>query len=143
MTIKDITSQEVEDPDIIYARTFEFWHEKRAARVGRKSVAWFRRIHKYRPPKIDDVINDRMDPVWETEYAYYKWNVGVILCVYCGKRLTKRTVTRDHVVPQCRGGGHEQTNVEPCCANCNHVKDDMSLLMFLYQRNNTSILKAV
>lgn len=149
LTPKEISSEESEDPDIICARARdrEFWLEKRAAKVGRKSVAWFRRIHKFKRPSIEDVLADRLEPVFESEYAYYKWNVGIILCYLCNKRLTKKNVTRDHVVPQALfrlhdsdspmlpdHGANSQMNVMPCCVDCNHDKADMSLLDFMLHR---------
>lgn len=41
-------------------------------------------------------------------------------CVYCGGIAT----SIDHVVPRCRGGGHEWGNVVSACRRCNHVKAD-------------------
>ena len=135
LTAKEISSEETEDPDIICAGTCdrEFWLDKRAAKVGRKSVAWFRRIHRYKKPTIQDVLADRLEPVFESEFAYYKWNVGIVLCYLCNRMLTKKTVTRDHVVPQSKGGDNKQDNVMPCCVDCNHAKADMSLTEYLIQ----------
>lgn len=143
-----LTNREIlvedEDPDIICARTREFWLEKRAAKIGRKSVAWFRRIHQHKRPTIEDTVADRLERVFETEFAFYKWNVGTVLCVYCNSALTKRTVTREHVIPQSAwkdertapaGDPDAQGNVMPCCADCNHAKADDSLLVFLMNRS--------
>lgn len=151
MTTKALSSEEKEDPDITRARVRdrEFWLEKRAAKVGRKSVAWFRRIHRFKRPTVEDVIADRMESVFESEYAYYKWNVGALLCYLCNRRLSKKTITRDHVVPQSLFRRHDtdsnmlpdhsvnsQDNVMPCCVDCNHEKADMSLLEYLLYRQN-------
>lgn len=43
-------------------------------------------------------------------------------CAYCGGRLTRRTVTLDHVVPLSRGGRHGTTNVVVACRSCNSSK---------------------
>lgn len=41
-------------------------------------------------------------------------------CQYCG--LVGKDLTVDHVVPRCRGGQHEWTNVVASCKACNHRK---------------------
>jgi 5-methylcytosine-specific restriction endonuclease McrA len=45
-------------------------------------------------------------------------------CQYCGKRLTNRTGTIDHILPQSRGGKHAWANVTASCINCNNSKDN-------------------
>lgn len=47
-------------------------------------------------------------------------------CQYCGSY--GRDLTIDHVVPRCRGGQHEWTNVVTCCKSCNHRKGSKSVL---------------
>ncbi len=136
LTSNESSSEESEDPDITKAsaRDREYWLEKRAAKVSRKSVAWFRRIHRHKNPSIKDVVNDNLEPVFESEFSYYKWNVGIILCYLCNQRLTKKTITRDHVIPKTRDGSNRQDNVMPCCETCNHSKSDLSLLEYLARR---------
>ena len=41
-------------------------------------------------------------------------------CQYCG--TIGKDMTVDHVVPRCRGGQHEWTNVVTSCKTCNHRK---------------------
>lgn len=41
-------------------------------------------------------------------------------CQYCG--TVAKDLTVDHVVPRCRGGQHEWTNVVASCKACNHRK---------------------
>lgn len=44
------------------------------------------------------------------------------LCQYCGRDLhsaSRRDVTLDHLKPQCRGGGHESSNLVTACLTCN------------------------
>lgn len=43
-------------------------------------------------------------------------------CQYCGKSLTMRTATMDHVHPRSRGGGSSWINVVTSCAPCNRKK---------------------
>lgn len=40
-------------------------------------------------------------------------------CAHCGKR---RKLTRDHVVPLCKGGTDYISNVQPLCGQCNSKK---------------------
>ena len=44
-------------------------------------------------------------------------------CRICGKKLTKETVTIDHVVPVCRGGTNSIENLQPLCKHCNCKKE--------------------
>ncbi len=46
-------------------------------------------------------------------------------CQYCG--VVDRDLTVDHIVPRCRGGKHEWTNVVASCKTCNHRKGSKSL----------------
>jgi hypothetical protein len=43
-------------------------------------------------------------------------------CQYCGKSLSPRHLTRDHVIPRSRGGKDIWTNVVACCFDCNSVR---------------------
>lgn len=43
-------------------------------------------------------------------------------CRYCGKRVTDRTRTLDHVVPVCQGGSHRPDNLVIACRHCNFRK---------------------
>lgn len=45
------------------------------------------------------------------------------MCAYCGKVATKG-LTRDHILPQSRGGKDEWLNVCACCSDCNKAKLD-------------------
>lgn len=130
--MKTVTNDESEEPDTTCARTRtrEFWLEKRAAKK-RRSVAWFQRMHRHKKPSIESTVLDEMEPVFESEFAYYKWNVGIIVCCYCFGPISKRAMTREHVVPKSKGGSDKQENVMPCCADCNHEKGDMTLLEYL------------
>lgn len=45
-------------------------------------------------------------------------------CAYCGKKLSLRTVTKDHVIPRSRGGQDVLLNVVASCSECNGLKAD-------------------
>jgi 5-methylcytosine-specific restriction endonuclease McrA len=47
-------------------------------------------------------------------------------CQYCGRHLSAlrkgERLTRDHVLPRCRGGKDEWANVVTACSSCNGRK---------------------
>jgi len=97
-------------------------------------LARFREISKHKKISIDAVLRGELDRVFESEYLFYQWNVH-LLCAYCGLTLTRRTMTRDHVIPASRGGTSEPCNLVPCCEPCNRAKANRSLLRFLVRRS--------
>jgi len=46
------------------------------------------------------------------------------VCQLCGKILTSKTVTVDHIVPVAKGGTNALENLQPLCQHCNSVKRD-------------------
>lgn len=48
-------------------------------------------------------------------------------CGYCGKKVSLNTVTKDHVIPSCKGGKDDLLNVVAACADCNGKKADRTL----------------
>lgn len=52
-------------------------------------------------------------------------------CSYCGVSLTIQTMTLDHIIPKCKGGTDDKTNLTACCERCNSLKDNMPLDRFL------------
>jgi hypothetical protein len=46
------------------------------------------------------------------------------MCGYCGELFKDQDLTKDHVVPQSRGGANFWTNVVTACRACNQKKDD-------------------
>ena len=64
------------------------------------------------------------------------------LCLYCGRVFPSTGLTRDHVVPKCRGGTNAWDNVVAACKRCNHRKGSqlphecgMELLALPYMPN--------
>lgn len=45
-------------------------------------------------------------------------------CQYCGKKLTLKDATVDHVIPRSKGGKTIWSNVVTACAGCNRKKGD-------------------
>jgi len=119
----------------------ERWLRRRGLlpRPGGGKIEKFRRIARYRTVTTEDILRDHMPRIAESEYHYYRWNVGILLCTYCGERLTRDSRTEDHVIPRCRGGGLlGRDNLEPACQPCNLAKGDLSLLCFLLSRRETT-----
>jgi len=45
-------------------------------------------------------------------------------CLYCGCQPGVKNLTIDHVVPRCKGGKTDWTNVVAACSKCNSRKGD-------------------
>jgi hypothetical protein len=59
------------------------------------------------------------------------------VCVYCNKKLSKKTFTIDHVIPISLGGNlFHEPNIVICCKECNEEKGNLMLLEFLCNKNN-------
>jgi len=98
----------------------------------------FRRISRYKNVGPSDIVQGDIPHVFKSEYHFYRWNVGPLLCVYCGVKLDKHNKTQDHVIPRCRGGNKlGRENLEPACKDCNWDKGDDSLLMYLASRTKS------
>ncbi len=53
-------------------------------------------------------------------------------CSYCFCKLTRRNISKDHVIPRCsRYRSNSFFNLVPTCQTCNNNKGDTSLLEFL------------
>lgn len=100
---------------------------------GEGRLGRLRDTAKYKQASIADVIMDRLDRCVTSEFHFYEWNV-LTLCAYCHDRLSKRTVTRDHVIPQSKGGPTTPDNLVPCCSRCNNLKANKPLWKFLLER---------
>jgi len=125
--------------------TREWFLAKRARKLGRFNgggrAAKFREIGRYKPVTLDMILYGQMPKVYVSEYYFYLWNVGALVCIYCNEKLTKHNRTQDHVIPkQARARGVEEVeinspdNLMPCCQDCNWEKADKKLLVFLAER---------
>ena len=56
---------------------------------------------------------------------WWKNRRGQGVCYYCGRRVTPKELTMDHIVPLIRGGKSTRSNVVPCCESCNKLKADL------------------
>jgi 5-methylcytosine-specific restriction endonuclease McrA len=50
------------------------------------------------------------------------------LCHYCGKKVSPRSLTMDHIVPIVRGGKSTKGNVVAVCKECNAKKKHRLLM---------------
>ena len=48
-------------------------------------------------------------------------NPTVPQCIYCGR--TNGVLDVDHVIPRCRGGSNDPSNLVPACKRCNSRKN--------------------
>jgi 5-methylcytosine-specific restriction endonuclease McrA len=51
-------------------------------------------------------------------------------CYLCGKRVEKKVLQIDHVLPLAKGGPHTYDNLRVACALCNCRKSDLTLEEF-------------
>lgn len=56
------------------------------------------------------------------------------LCFYCEGPMTRATATRDHIVPKCRGGSNDTSNLVASCLYCNGAKADLDADLFIELR---------
>lgn len=43
-------------------------------------------------------------------------------CAICGKFITLEEMTIDHIIPDCKGGGKDFSNMQCTCDSCNCMK---------------------
>ena len=51
-------------------------------------------------------------------------------CFYCGKVLSKKSATMDHVEARAKGGSNGRKNLVSSCVECNRAKGSKSILEF-------------
>lgn len=81
--------------------------------------------HKIKVLLPNEIIKEKK---LEQSIDYYKDKNGRLeilksrICTYCGKRLTKKNATIDHIVPQSRNGNNDKSNLVSACLLCNSLK---------------------
>lgn len=63
-------------------------------------------------------------------------------CACCGRQLTVKTLTVDHMIPLSRGGKNEISNLAPLCESCNRMKGNMIYApgaFYLYAQANKQL----
>ena len=51
-------------------------------------------------------------------------------CYYCGRKLTRQKATKDHMIPQSKGGSDSQKNIVDACRKCNGDKGCLTVEEF-------------
>lgn len=57
--------------------------------------------------------------------AWWRKKISRRRCFYCGKEVSEKELTMDHVVPLIRGGKSVKSNLVPACKECNNKKKYM------------------
>ena len=60
---------------------------------------------------------------YEDRKAVLKSSYGI--CAHCGKKLTTKTMTIEHIIPLSRGGANDPENLVALCYDCNQKKGNM------------------
>lgn len=63
---------------------------------------------------------------WLNRVEYHGWR-----CRWCSKKLTPKTLTKDHVIPLSKGGTNFASNLVPSCFSCNSSKQAKPYQQFL------------
>ena len=131
-----LTTRPERGPEFYLARHLR----RRGLRQGKGDgrLGRLRETARHNPASVADVIFDRLHPCFTSEFRYTEWNV-LTLCTYCSARLSRRSVTRDHVIPRSRGGASSPDNLVPCCAPCNRQKSDKPLWRFMLERGRPDL----
>jgi hypothetical protein len=76
---------------------------------------------------------------WARKIAFFHWR-----CYYCANALRMRfedfalepehELTKDHIIPLCRGGADVLDNIVPACLRCNRMKNRMTAAEFINSR---------
>jgi 5-methylcytosine-specific restriction endonuclease McrA len=59
------------------------------------------------------------------ESQWWKRRLAKGVCHYCGKQISPRNLTMDHIVPISRGGKSTKGNVVTACQDCNTLKKQL------------------
>ena len=89
-----------------------------------------------------EIIEERRLFTYEERSATLKRSSGVCAC--CGKKLTTKTMTMDHIIPISRGGTNEPDNLVALCPECNKEKGNLLYLpraYYLAVKNNSELAR--
>lgn len=79
-----------------------------------------------------DTIEERYIFNYEERKATLKRSGGICAC--CGKKLTTKTMTMDHIIPISRGGTNEPENLIALCEPCNKQKGNLLYMPIGYYK---------
>ena len=61
-------------------------------------------------------------------------------CMYCGKFLIKENATIEHLIRRCDDGRNTRGNLYVSCGECNHNRDDTSVIDWKYIRSQGKVI---
>ena len=82
-------------------------------------------------PKRLKKEREKAQKLKKTQWWRDQLNLG--LCHYCGNKFPAGKLTMDHVVPIARGGESNKGNIVPSCSDCNRKKKLMTPAELLLQ----------
>lgn len=72
---------------------------------------------------VDGHVNELMVPRITNAVLFARDD---FMCLYCGYTFLARDLSRDHVMPQSRGGKDVWENCVTSCRKCNNFKRDLT-----------------
>lgn len=60
----------------------------------------------------------------------YHGVVDMKVCIYCKQPVDDFSRTKDHLIPESKGGCRSKDNAVPSCSKCNRLKEDMTVSEF-------------
>jgi len=95
------------------------YRERHREELNRKQRRYFRTHYEItallgdiRRARKAGVVCDLTQKQWEIIKVIYGCR-----CAYCGKK--PKILTKDHIIPLSKGGGHTANNIVPACRSCN------------------------
>lgn len=77
-------------------------------------------------PKNKSIVSDRSNVSSRNNLSRSKKQIVLQLDPFCRYCLIVKSDTVDHVIPLCRGGSNDLSNLVGCCYSCNQKKADKS-----------------
>jgi len=68
--------------------------------------------------------------------GWWKQQLAMGLCHYCGQKFPPEELTMDHIVPIVRGGKSQKGNVVPACKECNNKKKYLTPVEILMKQKD-------
>lgn len=106
--------------------TFEDWVNKGHERPIAETLVFRRKTYDI-PTVVCAVHYEDLHVKYTTLNRQNVYKRDGFKCAYCGN---KKSLTWDHIVPECEGGKTTWTNLVTCCKQCNNEKDRMSVEEF-------------
>jgi len=73
-------------------------------------------------PDESDIKRERQKARQLRASQWWKRRLAKGVCYYCGRSVSPKELSMDHIVPIARGGKSTKGNVAPSCKECNTAK---------------------